>query len=368
MRRILISAITLVLVLSLTFNIGCTLLPSISSPSPTTNATTTASPIEPSWSLPAGNPEAVLPSIADVVAKAKPAVVAINTEIVSYFFNRPLTQEGAGSGWIIDTNGYIVTNNHVVEGAQSITVTFSDGRTFTADLSKVATDPLTDLAIIKIDAQNLPVVSIGDSSMLRVGDWVVALGNSLGMGISATKGIVSAQGVSLEVSAGQTLYDLIQTDAAINPGNSGGPLLNMSAEVIGINSAKVAQVGVEGMGYAISIKEATPIIQQLINQGYVVRPSLGVSLRDVDESIASIYNLPVNKGALVVNVGSGSPAEKAGIKTGDVITKFNSQEIKSVEDFRKCILSAQIGQTVEITYCRSQKMENTTSVTLAKSP
>ncbi len=176
--------------------------------------------------------------------------------------------------------------------------------------------------MVRINAKNLPAAKVGDSAILRVGDWVVAIGNSLGMGISATKGIVSAKGVSLSVSAGQTLDDLIQTDAAINPGNSGGPLVNMAGEVIGITSVKIAQVGVEGMGYAISSNTAKPIIQQLVQKGYVVRPWLGVGLYTVDQYAVLRYNLAVDKGALVTQVAAGSPADKAGIKTGDVITEL----------------------------------------------
>ncbi len=217
------------------------------------------------WSiLPAESHSPVLPNIADVVAAVKPSVVAINTETTFNAFRSSFTQEGAGSGWIIDENGTIVTNNHVVAGAESITLTLDDGRTFPVDMNTLATDPLTDLAVLQIDAENLPAVDIGDSSALRVGDWVVAIGNSLGLGISATNGIVSGLEISLPVSSGQTLYDLIQTDAAINPGNSGGPLVNMKGEVIGITSVKIAAVGVEGLGYAISINEATPIIEKLI--------------------------------------------------------------------------------------------------------
>lgn len=158
-----------------------------------------------------------------------------------------------------------MTNNHVVAGAESITLTLDDGRTFPVDMNTLATDPLTDLAVLQIDAENLPAIDIGDSSALRVGDWVVAIGNSLGLGISATNGIVSGLEISLPVSSGQTLSDLIQTDAAINPGNSGGPLVNMKGEVIGITSVKIAAVGVEGLGYAISINEAIPIIEELIS-------------------------------------------------------------------------------------------------------
>jgi len=221
------------------------------------------------WSAPPAESQSpVLPSIADVVAAVKPSVVAINTEKNYQIFHRSFTQEGAGSGWIIDKDGIVVTNNHVVAVAESISVTLDDGRTFRVDPNTVATDPLNDLAIIKINAENLPAADIGDASALRVGDWVVAISNSLGLGISASSGIVSGLEISLPVSSGQTLYDLIQTDAAINPGNSGGPLVNMKGEVIGITSVKIAAVGVEGLGYAISVNEAIPIIEELIASEY----------------------------------------------------------------------------------------------------
>jgi len=202
-------------------------------------------------------------SIADAVAVVKPSVVAIDTEVTVRYFRRSFTQQGAGSGWIISADGYVVTNNHVVAGASSIRVTLDDGRTFQVDPNTVANDPLNDLAVLKIDAQNLPIAVVGDSTKLRVGDYVVAIGNSLGMGISAKEGIVSRLDVFL-VTDGQTLDNLIETSAAINPGNSGGPLVNMKGEVIGITSAKVASLGVEGLGYAISTNKATPIIKGLI--------------------------------------------------------------------------------------------------------
>lgn len=202
-------------------------------------------------------------SIADAVAAVKPSVVAIDTEVTIRYFRRSFTQQGAGSGWIISSDGYVVTNNHVVDGASSIRVTLDDGRTFQVDPSAVASDPLNDLAVLKINAKNLPAAAVGDSTKLRVGDYVVAIGNSLGMGISAKEGIVSRLNVYLTTD-GQTLDNLVETSAAINPGNSGGPLVNMSGEVIGITSAKVASLGVEGLGYAISTNKAMPIIQGLI--------------------------------------------------------------------------------------------------------
>jgi len=324
-------------------------------------------PIDPGWTPPAVEGEnSDLPSIADVVALVKPSVVAINTEYVSYdIFNRPYEQQGAGSGWIIDEDGIIVTNNHVVEGAQSVTVTLADGRTFPA--VTIRTDSLSDLAVIKVNAHNLPTASVGSSGMLRVGDWVVAIGNSLGMGISATKGIVSAKNVSLLVSEGQTLDDLIQTDAAINPGNSGGPLVNMAGEVIGITSIKVAQVGVEGMGYAISSDTALPIIEELIQNGYVVRPWLGAEPYTVNEYVVMRYDLAVDEGALVIQVAVGSPAADAGIQAGDIITHLDGEEITTAEALMQAIYSKEIGQHIEIVYWRGDS-SNITYATLEENP
>jgi len=276
-------------------------------------------PINPTWTPPpSGNQAPVLPSIADVVTLVKPSVVAITTEVVTFdFFNRPFTQQGAGSGWILDENGIIVTNNHVVEGARSITVTMDDGSIYTVDTNAVFTDSLNDLAILKIDTQNLPALKIGDSSKLKVGEWVVAIGNALGQGIRATEGIVSQKDVSVPVAPGQTLYNLIETSAAINPGNSGGPLVNMAGEVIGTTSVKLVDVQIEGVGYAISTETAIPIIEELVKNGYVVRPWLGVVLYTVNQFAVTRYDLAVEEGVLITQVVPDSPADKAGLRGGD---------------------------------------------------
>lgn len=363
--------ISLVIIVSLLLGSGCQLLPDINispttSPSPSTQ---TPTPINPTWTPSnTSNSTITLPDIASVVAKVRPSVVAINTEVTSYdIFNRPFTQQGAGSGWIIDEIGIIVTNNHVIEGAETITVTLVDGRTFTPDMNKVTADALSDLAVLKIDASGLTAMAVGDSPRLRVGNWVIAIGNSLGEGISATSGIVSALGVSLPVSGDQTLYDLIQTDAAINPGNSGGPLVNLAGEVIGITSAKIASVGVEGMGYAISTHTALPIIGELIQSGYVVRPWLGVSLYTVDQYAVFRYGLSVNTGALITSVVPGSPAADAGLQEGDVIVSLAGRDIANTEELLQIIHSSQISQEVEITYWRGDT-RNTTSANLIESP
>ena len=358
---------SLILILSLTLGTSCSFsctfpgAETLSPPSPPVSHT--ATPIDPDWTLPPIESDApVLPNIADVVAKVKPSVVAINT-ITYDIFNRP--QEGAGSGWIIDEDGIIVTNTHVVEGGSIITVTLADGTIYPAET--VRTDTLTDLAVVKINAQNLPPANIGDSSELRVGDWVVAIGNSLGLGISATKGIVSCLEVSLPVASGQTLYDLIQTDAAINPGNSGGPLVNMRGEVVGITSVKIAMVGVEGMGWAISSKVAMPIIEELVQNGYVVRPWLGVRVSTVNQQLVLTYDLAIDEGAFVHEVVPGSPADEAGLEVEDVIVSFEDEEIITAGELVQAIHSYQIGQRVKITYWRGNT-KNITYATLIERP
>ncbi len=379
MKRVTYLVIFLILMLSLMLGTGCAVPYIDISPAPSPSQTPTPppppapppEPINPNWvppPTPTANLTIVLPSIADVVAEVKPSVVAITTEVVTFdFFNRPFTQQGAGSGWILDENGIIVTNNHVVKDASSITVTLDDGRTLSVDTSSVFTDSLNDLAILKVDAQNLPALKIGDSSKLRTGDWVVAIGNALGQGIRATEGIVSRQEVSIPVSQAQTLYDLIETSAAINPGNSGGPLVNLSGEVIGITSAKIATIGVEGMGYAISTETAIPIIEELIKNGYVVRPWLGVILYTVDEFAVMRYELAVEEGVLLTLVAEGSPAGKAGLEVGDVIVSFGGEKIAASQEMIQLIHSSQIGQELEITFWRGDT-ENTTVVILSESP
>jgi serine protease Do len=275
------------------------------------------------------------------------------------------TGQGAGSGWIIDEDGIIVTNNHVVAGAQTITITLDDGRTFPSET--VSTDPLTDLAVVKIDAQNLPAADVGDSSLLDLGEQVAAIGNSLGLGISMKGGWVSRLGVSVPVSQAQTLEDLIETDAAINPGNSGGPLVNMAGEVIGITSLKIAQAGVEGMGYAISIDTAIPVINELIIKGYVTRTYLGVGLSDVNPAIAFWYGLAVDKGAFVTYVAPDSPADEAGLQVEDVIILLDDEETATGQALIKAVHARQIGQRVKIVFWRGDTV-NTTYAVLTESP
>ena len=372
MKHILIALLLMSLALGTT---GCLVpLPTTPAPSPPESgmptANTPGTPIDTSWSPPQSKAEApTLPSIADVVEEVYPSVVAISTEVVTLdIFRTPRTQKGAGSGWIIDKDGIIVTNNHVVEGAKKVTVELSDGRIFEADPNNIHTDPFTDLAVVKINATNLPAASVGNSTQLRVGDWVVAMGNPLGQGIRAKEGTVSGLKVSLDVDQGQTLDDLVETSAAINPGNSGGPLVNMKGEVIGITSAKIAAVGVEGLGYAISTKTAIPIIEQLIKQGYVTRPWMGITLYTVDQYVAMVNRLSVSKGAVVVYVKPGSPAAEAGLQQLDVITHFKGKEVTTAEEVINAIHDSEIGEEVKITFVRGNETKTTTARLIQSPP
>ena len=359
--------ICLIIILSLCLGAGCAFIETPPPPATAPSPDITASP-NPEWTLPPVEGEtSALPDFVSVLAKIRPSVVAINTEVVTYdIFNRPFTQEGAGSGWIIDEDGYIVTNNHVVQGANSITVTLADDRTFSASI--VGTDALTDLAVLKVNVQNLVAADMGDSSKARVGEWVLAVGNSLGLGITAKEGIVSRTGVSVPVSLAQTLYDLIETSAAINPGNSGGPLVNMKGEVIGITSVKIATVGVEGMGYAISSKTAMQVIEELVQKGYVVRPWLGIVVSDVDQWLVVRYELGVDNGAFITQVAGDSPAASAGLTPGDVIVGMNSEEITGAQQLVQAIHSHQIGEEVEISFWRGDTKKTAFAILTESEP
>jgi serine protease Do len=299
----------------------------------------------------------------ELVAEVAPAVVSIVTETVSYnWFWQAVPQTGAGSGIVISPDGYIVTNNHVVDDASKVTVTLSDGSTFEATI--VGTDAQTDLAVVKIDASNLDYLHFLSNSLeqLSVLDTVVAVGNALALpgGPTWTLGVVSNLGRSIELDTGVVLNDIIQTDAAINAGNSGGPLVNMAGQVVGINVAIASNA--ENIGFAISTDTATPVVQSLIAEGKVVRPWLGVAVTTVTSTIQHYYNLAVNTGALITSVTSGSPADEAGLRAGDVITKIGDKDISTTQDLISAIGSHQIGDQVEIVYYRGnvQKVANAT--------
>ncbi len=309
-----------------------------------------------------------LPSITEVVETVQPAVASIVVGAVSYnIFLQPVPTEQAGSGVIVDPRGYIVTNNHVVEGATSITVSIPDGRSFDATL--IGTDPLTDLAVIKIEGSNLPTVDFGDSSRLKVGEWVVAIGNALALegGPTVTAGVISALGRSIEAGNGWTLYNVIQTDAAINPGNSGGPLINLEGEVIGINTAKIAAVEVSGVGFAVSADTAKPVVEDLITKGYVTRPYLGISVVTVTTGIARNYDLAVDEGAMIYHMSPNTPADDAGLLPGDVIVAIDGEKITNADDLILAIRAHSVGDTITISYVRGNA-QLSTDATLVQRP
>lgn len=276
------------------------------------------------------------------------------------FFRRgqpsPTPRQGSGSGFIFRPDGYVLTNNHVVEGAERVTVVLQDRREFDAEV--VGRDPNTDVAVLKIDANGLPVVELGDSDLVAVGDWVVALGYPLHLGATATAGIVSAKGRQLGIinrnqEASAPLEHFIQTDAAINPGNSGGPLVDLEGRAIAVNTAIASPTGYySGYGFAVPINLAKRVAEDLIRHGEVRRPKLGVGIDDVDEADAEVYRLDRPRGVEVVRVEAGSPAEKAGLELGDVIVGVDGQEVTSTGQFMELLARRDPGETVTLDVIR----------------
>ncbi|MBI4302611.1 MAG: trypsin-like peptidase domain-containing protein [Chloroflexi bacterium] len=327
-------------------------------PTPTTAATAV--------STPAPSPVVTLPSITDVAEKVRPAVVSIVVQtLTTNFFLQPVPEEGAGSGVIFDSKGYILTNNHVVEGARQISVNLSDGRSF--DASVVGRDPATDLAVIKISADNLPTAHFGNSDNLRIGDWVIAIGNAFNLpgGPTVTAGVVGALDRSISEPNNVVLNDLIQTDAAINPGNSGGPLVNLAGEVVGINTA--IETGGTGIGFAVSTATAQPVLEQLVANGRVIWPWIGIQGQDLNPILADQLKLSVKEGVLVRGVQRAGPADKAGMQAGDVITGFEGTKIADMRQLQDIIRKRKIGDKVNVTFVRNSK-EQTVSLTLEEFP
>lgn len=304
-----------------------------------------------------------------VVRAAKlvgPTVVGITNKAVAHdWFNNPVETEGVGSGVIFRKDGYIVTNNHVISGAKELIVSLPDGRSLKGKL--IGADEMTDLAVVKVDAKDLPAASFGDSDKIVVGEPAIAIGNPMGLEFkgSVTSGVISALNRTLDIS--DKRVKLLQTDAAINPGNSGGALVNADGEVIGINSAKVAANGVEGMGFAIPINTVQNIINEIMDKGYVARPYLGVSVFDPETAGRYGYQLNIDKGVYIFQLTLNGPCGKAGLQRGDIILKIDGEETNSVSDLRGKIAEKKVGDTVKITFDRNGK-EQSADVVLEEMP
>jgi len=273
-------------------------------------------------------------------------------------------EQSLGSGVIVSGDGYIITNNHVVEKSEDIRVTLFDRRSFRGKV--VGADPKTDIAVVKISADKLPTIPWGDSDKLQVGEFVLAIGNPFGLSHTVTMGIISAVG---RANVGIADYeDFIQTDAAINPGNSGGPLVNIKGEIIGFNTAIFSRSGgYQGIGFAVPSNMARLVMDQLMKQGKIVRGWLGVTIQDITPELSQKFGLKDSKGALVGDIAKGSPAEKAGIMRGDVILDFNGKEIKSVASLRNMVAQSKVGSQAKLRILRNGK-EYEVSAVIAELP
>jgi serine protease Do len=266
-------------------------------------------------------------------------------------------QHGVGSGVIVSSDGYILTNNHVVDGADEVTVTRGDGHEWTAKV--VGSDPMSDLAVLQVDDKNLPAATLGDSDSLRIGEWVVAAGNPFGLSNTITAGIVSAKGRSNVRIA--EYEDFIQTDAAINPGNSGGPLIDLNGRVVGINTAIASHNGgSDGVGFAIPVNMARSVMDSLIRTGEVVRGWLGVAIQPLDEAMARSFGYDSTAGALVGDVVAGGPAEKAGLKAGDIVTRYGNTKLVDVQQLRNLTAATEPGTRVAVEVIRDGRPQSFT--------
>lgn len=294
-----------------------------------------------------------------VARKVEPCVVHIDVEqlpgsrpdeiVLRIPGHGPPVTQGQGSGFIIDADGHIVTNRHVVEGATAIRVNLADGRMI-EDVTLVGDDELTDLAVLKINASDLSVASWGDSNALDVGDWVLAVGNPYGLDRTVTSGIVSAT-QRRKIAPSSTYQDFLQTDAAVNPGNSGGPLVNMFGEVVGVTTAIVGR-SYQGISFAIPSEVARNSFDQIIKNGHVERGYLGVGFQDLNPKLVQGLGLQSDQGALVAEVAPGSPADAAGIQEGDVILEWNDRRVIDPTDLARAVAGTEIGSTAKLVIWR----------------
>ena len=305
--------------------------------------------------------------VVKVAQTVGPAVVGITNKALArdWYNNKVLVDQGTGSGVIIDPNGYIITNNHVIANAQEILVSLADGRVLAGKV--LGADPATDLAVVKVEDTNLPSATLGDSDASVVGEPVIAIGNPLGLEFqgSVTTGVISALNRSIEI--GERRFRLLQTDAAINPGNSGGALVNADGQVIGINSAKIALEGVEGIGLAIPINTVRPIVESLIAKGRVVRAYLGIGIVDKNIATKQGYQVNFDSGVLIVKVAPNAPAGKAGLQEGDIILNIANLPTNNVAQLREALDSQNVGSVVNVEINRQGK-NKIVAVTLEEMP
>jgi len=343
-----------------------------------------------------GYPQVVVPNVpkqivdtskafSEIASAVSPAVVNISTTKIvkrdanplfdDQFFDlfnpfrefktpKKWKEQSLGSGVIVSPDGYIITNNHVIEQAQEIRITLFDKRSFKARI--IGSDPKTDIAVVKVDAKDLPTVQWGDSDKLQVGEFVLAIGNPFGLSHTVTMGIISAVG---RANVGIADYeDFIQTDAAINPGNSGGPLVNIKGELIGINTAIFSRSGgYQGIGFAVPSNMVRLVMGQLEQKGKVTRGWLGVTIQELTPELSQKFGLKQSKGALVGDISKGSPAEKSGIKRGDIITEYDGKKVKDVGNLRNMVAQSKVGTEVPLTILRGDK-EYTVKVLIAELP
>ena len=312
----------------------------------------------------AGTPTGI--DVRAVLAKAEPAVVTVRTRLVGQdSFAQPVAEQGTGTGVVVAADGVIVTNAHVVAGAQTITVQLADGRTLPGRV--LGTAPGSDLAVLKIAATGLPVAELGDSAAVQVGDPVVAIGNALALpgGPTVTEGIVSALDRTISTDTGVRLEHVLQTDAAINPGNSGGPLLDRAGRVIGINSA--TSTSGQSIGFAIAIGPAEPVLRQLEQGQSIAQPYLGVETTTVTPQVQARYGLAADTGALVVSVQPGSPADTAGLQAGDVLTAVAGQPVTTSDGLGALLGAHRPGEHLRLSATRG-RLASDLFVTLAARP
>ncbi|MEM1153715.1 MAG: Do family serine endopeptidase [Pseudomonadota bacterium] len=319
-----------------------------------------------------------LPDFTEIVEESSPAVVKIvvehspgrtaqgqpNPQEMPEYLRRffefrgepptPRERMATGSGFIISSDGYVVTNNHVVEGASSVLVRLSDRREFDAEV--IGTDPRSDLALLRVEGRRLPYLKLAEAGDLEVGEWVLAIGSPFGLDYSVTAGIVSAKGRSLPTENNENYVPFIQTDVAINPGNSGGPLFNLEGDVVGVNSQIFTRSGGSiGLSFAIPVSVVSNVVQQLQEQGRVTRGWLGVTIQDVDKNLAESFGLDRPKGALIVQVAPGGPADKSGLEAGDVIVQFDGKAIPSSSDLPHVVGLVSPDTVVPVELVRAQK-------------